>query len=64
VRGSHLEVGTATGAHLVTISRYAALKISTSGLFYEGAGLKFDVGSMTCVHSHKADYTAASATCG
>lgn len=59
VVGSQVQVSGTTGAFLIETTSAAAVTMASSGAFY-GANKHTGTGGLTCVHSYKANYTAAS----
>lgn len=59
VEQSKLEVSSTGGSFLVETTSAAAVTIAGSGVFYAG-NKHTGTGGLTCVHSYKANYTAAS----
>jgi hypothetical protein len=58
VRHSHVEVSGTSGAFLFETTGSSTITVANSGVFYIG-NKHTGVGGLTCVHSYKANYTAA-----
>jgi hypothetical protein len=58
IRGSHVEVSSTGSAFLFETTGSATVLVANSGVFYVG-NKHTGVGGLTCIHSYKSNYTAA-----